>query len=151
MHVVNSNDVYVDIYKNLCAIVMEDPAIHDLSTGVIFDFDLDEVGATPVSPRVAPRIYLLPSSVSYARENSCNNNLQLEYSFVIDGFHFRDERAHKLAWRLMFLLRNIPFTSLKIDDYEFPVICEVGNGSWDYDVEKETIQHSLSISVQVKV
>ena len=151
MYIVRSDDVYVDIYKQLCTIVMEDPSIRSLSTGVIFDFDLEAVGVTPVSPRVAPRIYLLPSSVSYSRETTCNNNLQLEYSFVIDGFHFRDVRAHKLAWRLMFLLRNIPFTSLKIDEYEFPVICEVGNGSWDYDVEKETIQHSLSISVQVRV
>ncbi len=148
---IRSDTVYIDIYEQICNTIKEDASIAALSDGVVFDFDLVDTPITPPAPRDVPRIYLLPTSVSCPVESSCNNDLTLEYSVVIDGFHFRDARLAKIAWRMMFLLRYFPVTSLVIDGASFFVQFDVGTGSWDYGAERQTMTHQIGFTVRIKV
>ena len=148
---VQSDTLYADVYEKICDVIKADPKILELADGVVFDFDLPVATDTPTQPRDCPRIYVLPSQVEYPGATSCCNQLILNYSIVIDGFHIRDPKANKMAFRMMFLMRNIPFTSIDIDGYPFGVICVPGSGSWDYDSSRQTMAHTIGLTVNIYV
>ena len=122
-----------------------------LADGVVLDFDLGMGTATTVQPRSVPRIYLILGNVDYPIESTCNNALTIDYAIVLDGFHRQDERVYKLAWRLLFLLRTLPFNSLEVDNREYSVLCTPGNATWEYDEQSQMYTHQLNLNVVLRV
>lgn len=150
---VQTDDVFVDAYRAICGVVRDDAHIASLAkeTGLIFDFDLDTTPVTSPQPRNTPRIYLLPVSNQCELNSTCTHLLTLEYTIVIDGFHFRNAQVYRLAYRLLYLLRNFPLAKIRIDEDDFTVVCNPGTGSYDYDASSQLIQYNIGFSFLIYV
>lgn len=156
---IDSNDVYVLSYQKICECILSDENMHSLLQAgrVICDFDLiddpdkEEFVNVPYQPQNRPRLYLLPQSVQYPRESSCNNNLIIQYQIVLEGYQVRDVLFHQTCYRLLALLRDIPFVSIILDDTCFPVLCNVGDGTWEYDQEHQTMTHTIGLTVEIRI
>ena len=98
-------------------------------------------------PRNPPRIYLLPTSIEYPRASSCNNRLSLTLNVVLDGFHYKSVRFHKLSFRLLQFLRNIPFSQIQEDGQCFSVVCELSGSSFDYDQDRQVMTNTISLNI----
>lgn len=156
---IESNDVYVLSYQKLCECILEDENMNSLlqADKVVCDFDLiddpskEEFVNVPYQPSTRPRFYILPQSVQYPRESSCNNNLIIQYQFVLEGFQARDMLFHQICYRLLALLRDIPFVTIILDNQCFPVLCNVGDGTWEYDAEHQTMTHTVGLQVEIRI
>lgn len=152
MRPISSKTLLQDVYVKLCVIIQNDPCVREFSDKFLFDFEpIASPTKTPAQWRDKPRLTVLPTSIAYPRESSCNNNLTLTYAIVLEGFHIRDEVRAQLEWRLMYLLRYLPFTSLLIDGAEYPVIAEPDSGTWDFDSERQTLSFAMGLTLQIKV
>jgi len=156
---IKSNEVYVLSYQKICECILADENMNALlqADKVICDFDLIEIPDdesfvnTPYQPATRPRLSILPTSVEYPRESSCNNNLIIQYSIVLEQFQARDILFHQICYRLIALLREIPFVSIILDDICFPVLCNVGTGTWEYDSEHQTMTHTIGLQVEIRI
>ena len=149
---IKQDDVYIQIYKTLCALLQADEGISALLDGVVLDFDMmDTPPRTPPQLRNVPRVYIIPGSVQYQCESTNTNNLTIGYSFVLENFHIRDPKFHRLSFRLAQFLHNIPFHSIVLDNVCFPVICVMGGGNWEYSEDRETATHSITLQVNARV
>jgi len=162
-----SNTIILDIYVAIAKAIAYDEGIKPLLPGVVLDFDFidqeeefegegfgDPIDqeephippfSRPRSPKTPPRITLLPQTVDYPRASSCNNQLIVRFQVVLEGFHVRSARFYRLVFRLAQLLRHLPLTCLTEKDEEFPVICDIGSGSWSYDSEGQFTSYSMDI------
>ncbi len=156
---IESNDVYIITYQKICESLAENKNLAKLvaDDGAILDFDLietpeqEEFVNVPYQPKNRGRIYVLPQSVEYPRETSCNNNLIIQYQIVLEGFKARDMYFHQICYRVLAILRDMPFCSIILDDNCFPVLCQVGNGTWEYDAEHQTMNHTINLQVEIRI
>lgn len=171
---VKTNTVILDIYVAIAKAITQDEDIKALLDGVVIDFDFidkeeefnggegfgDPIDVEPphitpfrlpTHPKNPPRITLLPQTAEYPRFSSCNNKLTLHFNVVLEGFHVRSARFYRLVFRLVHLLRNLPLTCLTEGNEEFPVICDVGSGSWNYDDDGQFMSYSMGIEVNAYI
>lgn len=171
---VKTNTVILDVYVALAKIIAQDAQIKPLLDGVVVDFDfidkeenfnggegfgdpvdVEEPHITPFRlpkhPKNPPRITLLPQNAAYPRSSSCTNKLELHWQVVLEGFHVRSARFYRLVFALVQLLRNLPFTCLTEGEEEFPVICDVGSGNWNYDQEGQFMSYSMDVQTDLYI
>ena len=70
---------------------------------------------------------------------------------MLEGFKARDMYFHQICYRVLAILRDIPFCSIILDDTCFPVLCQVGNGTWEYDAEHQTMNHTITLQVEIRI
>lgn len=171
---VKTNTVILDMYVAIAKAIAHDEDIKKLLDGVVVDFDFidkeedfnggegfgdpidtEEPHITPFRlpkhPKNPPRITLLPQTAQYPKFSSCNNKLEIHFQVVLEGFHVRSARFYRLVFRLVQLLRNLPFTCLTERNEEFPVICDVGSGSWNYDQDGQFMSYSMDIQADAYI
>lgn len=151
MRPVATDTLLTDIYVKLCTMFHEDTYLSRFSDRFLFDFmPVANPTRTPTQYRDKPRLSVLPTNITYARDTTCNNNLTINYEIVLEGFQLRDIIRPQVEWRIMYLLRNLPFTSMLIDNTEYPVIAEPEQGSWDFDSERQTLTFRVSVGIQTR-
>ena len=152
MRTIETDDVYNDIYENLCATVKNDPAIIKLADQ--FYWDLEPItqppaAPSPAKPKSMPKLTILPVSNMWKGMSSCSGELTCEYDVQVEGFYIRNPVRNKVAFRLLALFFYCPFTCMEVDGVSRTVKVEPGTASWDFDSESQKLTHRIPLSVKI--
>ena len=144
--------IYPSIYVALVNIIIQDPYIKQLQSTGEFEFDFlpyPEIAAeytqppTSTIPRDKPRLYLIRTSSNIEGLSSCQKKWTIGYNIVVQGLHLRSALVDQLAGQLDYLFSNTTF----IQDICGQITSSASQ--FNYDVGKQTVTATLSISVVV--